>query len=81
MSEEIRGEIKLVNEVLGGTLTIPCYCISIESIIFNQDYSSTILLTDGTSYTSPPLVGPTGPGVLSGGVDNQIILKDGSEDY
>ena len=77
MSEEIGGEIKLVNEVLGGTLTIPCYCINIESIIFNQDYPLTILLTDETSYTSPPLVGPPGPGVPSGGVDNQIVLKDG----
>lgn len=90
MSNELRGELNLVSQLRGemnvvaqlqsGLLTLPLLIdgVGIETITFNDDYSLTIVLTDGTSYTSPPLIGP---GVAPGGTTGQVLAKATDEDY
>lgn len=54
-------------------------CDSIKSIVFNNDYTMTVTLTDGSSYTSPVLRGATGPAGPTGptgpaGANGAIVL-------
>ena len=90
MNEELRGEINIIPQLQGelnirselrnGLLTIPLTMdgVGIESIVFNPDSSMTIILTDGSSYTSPVL---KGEGIIPGGITGQVLAKASDEDY
>lgn len=74
------GELNTISQLGGGILTLPetFNDVGIESIVFNDDGSMTIILTDGTSYTSPSLIGP---GVAPGGTTGQVLAKATDDDY
>ena len=74
------GELRTGSQVQGGVISIPFVTdgVGIETIIFNADYSITFILTNGVSYTSPPLIGP---GVSPGGTTGQILAKATDDDY
>ena len=77
---QLRGELNTLLQLEGGVVTIPPMVagVGIDRIIFNPDYSITIVLTDGSSYTSPPL---TGPGVAPGGTQGQVLAKASDTDF
>lgn len=62
MNNELRGELNIVAQLVGGNLTLPLVIdgVGIQSIVYNPDFSFTIVLTDGSSYTSPPMKGDQG---------------------
>lgn len=53
--------------------------VGIQSIVFNQDYSMTITLTDGTVYNSPSLRGPQGETGATGAQGPQGPQGEGLE--
>lgn len=61
--------------------------VGIASTVLNADYTLTITLTDGNSYTTPSIrgatgaTGPAGPGVPTGGTTGQILAKVDNTDY
>ena len=60
--EEVRVTLTWTEESVNFDFTIPGGedGTGIQSIVFNADYTMTITLTDGTTYTSPSLRGETG---------------------
>ena len=80
MSKELKGELNIRSELRNGVITIPLTMngVGIDTIIFNPDSSMTIVLTDGSSYTSPEL---KGEGVIPGGTTGQVLVKASDDDY
>jgi hypothetical protein len=64
--------------------------VGIASTVLNADYTLTITLTDGTSYTTSSIrgatgpqgpTGPAGPGVPTGGSAGQVLSKVDGTNY
>lgn len=61
--------------------------VGIASTVLNADYTLTITLTDGTSYTTSSIrgatgaTGPAGPGVPAGGSAGQVLSKVDGANY
>ena len=74
------GQLNALSQLRGGMLTLPTILdgVGIESIVFNDDGTMTIVLTDGTTYTSPCLIGP---GLPPGGTTGQVPTKVSDDDY
>ena len=80
LSQVTGGELNTRSQFQGGVLTLPEILgdVGIESIVFNNDGTMTIILTDGSSYTSPSLIGP---GVAPGGTTGQVLVKATDNNY
>lgn len=53
----------------------------ISDIVMNADYTLTISLSNGTSYTVGPIRGEPGAGIAAGGTQGQMLVKHSDADY
>lgn len=75
---------EMITEGLGsstGASTGSGTAAGISNIVLNADYTMTISLSNGTSYTVGPIRGEPGPGLPTGGTTDQMLVKASDTDY